>query len=482
MTDLISNHNAETERLDATDTHGGATAPLAWAPIEPAPKKKRLGLWIGLGSGLLALGAAAASTILIAPGTTVAGIPVGFLTPGAAAESLANHLAVTEITLTGAGGDVVVTGADLGASIDATALAEQAFAAHPMWNVTSWGAEAIPATFTLDPEAAERTLRAAVPASYEDAVDATVVFDEGTSTFVTTPAETGTGIDLDALTAAFTAAMADGSTSLEYPGGPAEAQPAITDDEAAESAATLNTMLGTIGFYVGDERTVPVTPAVAATWLSAVNVDGELQIEADEVAIQASVDGLAEAVNRAPVNATNITNSDGKVLREETVGVTGRELGDTSGAASEFATALENGEATYALAVTETPFETVSIVRTLTVDLSEQRTYLIENGEVVKSWRISSGKDATPTRTGHFTVRAHVRIQDMRGRNADGSMYVTKDVPWVSYFNGDQAFHGTWWHSNFGTQMSHGCVNMTFEAAKQVYEASPLGTEVWVRR
>lgn len=497
MTDLISAPGAATDGLgddkaptsvlppfDApTDTVPPITGetPVEWAPIEPRPKKRRLGLWIGLGLGAVALGAGAASMILIAPGTTVAGIPVGFMTPGAAAETITTHLAQTEVTLTGPGEGAVVSGSDLGISIAATDLANQAFADHPLWNLGSWMGDPIPADITLDPETATSALRAAVPSSFDDAVDAGVTFDDATGTYLTTPSADGTGIDVADLTAAITSTVATGGTSLEYPGGPVTALPAVSDDDAAATAASLNTMLGTIGFYVGDERTVPVKPKVAASWLSVEAVDGELQIIADSTQIQAVVDTLAESVNRESEPAKNIVDSDGNVLRTETEGATGRELADTTGMATEFAAALEKGDAAYPLTVTETPFETTEVTRSLTVDISDQRTYLIENGKVVKSWLVSTGLPGTPTDLGHFRVRAHVPIQDMRGTNADGSTYVTKDVPWVLYFNGDEAFHGTWWHSNFGNRMSHGCVNMTFDAAKQVYDASPLGLEVWVR-
>jgi len=35
-------------------------------------------------------------------------------------------------------------------------------------------------------------------------------------------------------------------------------------------------------------------------------------------------------------------------------------------------------------------------------------------------------------------------------------------VPWTSFFKspGGYAMHGTYWHNNFGLQMSHGCVNL----------------------
>jgi hypothetical protein len=31
------------------------------------------------------------------------------------------------------------------------------------------------------------------------------------------------------------------------------------------------------------------------------------------------------------------------------------------------------------------------------------------------------------------------------------------------------AFHGTYWHNNFGTPMSHGCVNMQPDEAKWLF-------------
>ena len=501
MTDLISAQGAATDQpREATASAGelatsvlspvesptealppsGDDQPLAWAPIEPRPRKKHLGVWIGVAAGVLALGAGAASMILIAPGTTVAGIPVGWMTPGAAADAISTHLAETEITLTGAGDGVVLTGADLGASIDARALADDAFAAHPMWNLGSWMGEPVPGEITLDPEKADAALRGAVPSSFEDPVDAVVAFDAASGTYVVTPAEPGTAIDVTALTAAISETIADGGKSLEFSGDPAPAAAAVTDDDATTVATSLNAMLGTIGFYVGDERTVPVDAATAASWLTIVDDEGSLRIEADENAIQAMVDTLPGLVDRAPVNASNIVDSDGKVLREETAGVNGRTLGDTSDVASDFAAQLETGDGVFALDVTETPFESVNLFRRIEVDLSSQTAILYENESVVRSWRISSGRAATPTDQGHFRVYAHVRIQDMRGSNGDGTKYVTEDVPWVTYFNGDEAFHGTYWHSNFGTPMSHGCVNMPIDVAKFVYDWAPVGLQVWV--
>ncbi|UNK70013.1 L,D-transpeptidase family protein [Microbacterium sp. H1-D42] len=488
MTDLISGPDTgATQAIPTTAStavqppHDGEPA-VQWGPSEPTPKKRRIGLWVGLGAGALLLAAAGASTILIAPGTTVAGASVGWMTPGMAADVISDRVATTEVELTGAGDDAQLQGADLGASVDAQALAEQAFADRPMWNLGAWMGEPVTATVVLDADAADRALRATVPTSFVDPTEATVVFDEATAKYVATPAESGTGISVDALTTAFNTAVSDGDATFTFSGDATDVAPQITDEKAAATVEQLNGMLATIGFYVGKERTVPVAPAVAASWLTVEAVDGELQVSADSTKIQTVVDSLAKAVDRAPVPATTIVDSGGQVLRTEAKGVTGRELGETSGVASDFAAGLEKGDAVFPLTVSETPFETTAVARSLTVDISDQRTYLVENGNVVRSWAVSTGLPGTATDLGHFRVRAHVPMQDMKGTNADGSKYVTKDVPWVTYFNGDEAFHGTYWHTNFGNRMSHGCVNMPIDVAKQVFDLAPSGLEVWVRQ
>ena len=47
------------------------------------------------------------------------------------------------------------------------------------------------------------------------------------------------------------------------------------------------------------------------------------------------------------------------------------------------------------------------------------------------------------------------------------------------YFNGDEAFHGVYWH-NTSAPESHGCVGMPEWRAKQIYDWSPCGIDVWI--
>jgi lipoprotein-anchoring transpeptidase ErfK/SrfK len=49
------------------------------------------------------------------------------------------------------------------------------------------------------------------------------------------------------------------------------------------------------------------------------------------------------------------------------------------------------------------------------------------------------------------------------------------------YFYQGYALHGTYWHSNFGQPMSHGCVNMRTPDAEWLYQFAPVGTAVRVQ-
>jgi LysM repeat protein len=105
------------------------------------------------------------------------------------------------------------------------------------------------------------------------------------------------------------------------------------------------------------------------------------------------------------------------------------------------------------------------------VDLSEQRVVAYEGTRPVRAFIVSTGLPGTPTVTGTFRIWAKTPLQDMYGGNrAAGDYYYLKDVPWVQYFYEDYAFHGTYWHNNFGQPMSRGCVNMTNEDAKWLFE------------
>ncbi|MBX3011883.1 MAG: L,D-transpeptidase [Caldilineaceae bacterium] len=103
------------------------------------------------------------------------------------------------------------------------------------------------------------------------------------------------------------------------------------------------------------------------------------------------------------------------------------------------------------------------------VDLSEQRVVAYEGTQAIRTFVVSTGLPATPTVQGEFRIRMKVRTQTMSGGSPQYGYYNIPNVEWVQYFHGDYAFHGTYWHNNFGQPMSHGCVNMTNEDAEWLF-------------
>ncbi len=109
------------------------------------------------------------------------------------------------------------------------------------------------------------------------------------------------------------------------------------------------------------------------------------------------------------------------------------------------------------------------------VNLSEQQIYAYEGNLLVNSFIVSTGLPDTPTVTGEYRIYVKVPIQDMSGPG-----YYLPDVPWVMFFYDEYGFHGTYWHNNFGTPMSRGCVNLRIEDAEWLYNWASVGTRVSV--
>jgi lipoprotein-anchoring transpeptidase ErfK/SrfK len=107
------------------------------------------------------------------------------------------------------------------------------------------------------------------------------------------------------------------------------------------------------------------------------------------------------------------------------------------------------------------------------VDLTNQMVYAYQGDTVVNSFLVSTGTWLTPTVTGQYKIYVKYRSAPMSGPG-----YYLPDVPYIMYFHGDYGLHGTYWHSNFGTPMSHGCVNLRTDEAAWLYNWAAVGTLV----
>lgn len=111
--------------------------------------------------------------------------------------------------------------------------------------------------------------------------------------------------------------------------------------------------------------------------------------------------------------------------------------------------------------------------RWIDVDLSDQMTYAYEGDQIVASFLVSTGTWLHPTVTGQFHIYVKYLYTDMVGPG-----YYLPDVPFTMYFYSGYALHGTYWHSNFGTPMSHGCVNLSIPDAEWLFYWADVGTLV----
>lgn len=111
--------------------------------------------------------------------------------------------------------------------------------------------------------------------------------------------------------------------------------------------------------------------------------------------------------------------------------------------------------------------------RWIDVDLSNQITYAYEGDELVNSFLVSTGTWQHPTVTGQYYIYVKYVYADMAGPG-----YYLPDVPYVMYFYSGYGLHGTYWHNNFGTPMSYGCINLSIPDAEWLFYWADIGTLV----
>lgn len=123
------------------------------------------------------------------------------------------------------------------------------------------------------------------------------------------------------------------------------------------------------------------------------------------------------------------------------------------------------------------------------VDLTRQVLTCYEDDKPIFSTDIASGRlnsnpgpNGIPTRTpiGRAQIATKMPSKHMGNGSlfADPEAYELPGVPWNCFFKYEQlpfqghAFHGTYWHDNFGVPMSSGCINMRNHEAKWLFRWS----------
>jgi hypothetical protein len=122
------------------------------------------------------------------------------------------------------------------------------------------------------------------------------------------------------------------------------------------------------------------------------------------------------------------------------------------------------------------------------IDVSILRQTLVayEGTRPVYATLVSTGADGLgdPKKT-HSTIQGvflihtkHVAVT-MDGDDV-GDEFDLRDVPYVQYFTEGYALHGAYWHDEFGTPRSHGCVNLAPDDAAWLFGwTDPQVPEAW---
>jgi hypothetical protein len=130
------------------------------------------------------------------------------------------------------------------------------------------------------------------------------------------------------------------------------------------------------------------------------------------------------------------------------------------------------------------------------ISISRQELIAYENDEEVLRSRVSTGVSQanlpagmipTKTPTGEYNVFSKMPSKHMGNGQvtADIEAYELVGVPWTTFFVATGvAIHGTYWHRNWGTPMSRGCVNVPTDVAKWVFRwTTPVSApDVWEQR
>ncbi len=218
-----------------------------------------------------------------------------------------------------------------------------------------------------------------------------------------------------------------------------------------------------------------------------------LEVSLDEGKIREYVEGIAKEINVDRIDK-RVTDDDAKtVLRW---GRDGKKL-NTEQVISEIKNRIAEADSSqreFDLPVEVDKFQEVKVKpasngiaplsdgKYIDISLSRQLVTCFLNNEAVFSSACSTGTWRHPTPTGTFRIYSKYRYTRMTGYYGPGNPdnYDLPNVPYCMFFYGGYSLHGTYWHSNFGHRMSHGCVNLPTSAAGWIYGWAPTGTTVIV--
>jgi lipoprotein-anchoring transpeptidase ErfK/SrfK len=122
--------------------------------------------------------------------------------------------------------------------------------------------------------------------------------------------------------------------------------------------------------------------------------------------------------------------------------------------------------------------------RSILVDKSENVLLLKDDGQVVKRYVVSTGKDNS-TPAGKYKIIN--KLEDPTWYKPGGGVYKAGDkkneigTRWMGLSKKGYGIHGTIEPQRLGEQVSHGCVRMKNEEIEELFKLVPTGTPVTIK-
>lgn len=126
--------------------------------------------------------------------------------------------------------------------------------------------------------------------------------------------------------------------------------------------------------------------------------------------------------------------------------------------------------------------------RWLEINLAKQTLLAIEGDTPVYATLVSTGaggmsddteKNPYVTPKGIFRVHTKHVASTMDSRQPEAE-FELRDVPYIQYFKDGYALHAAYWHDQFGTPRSHGCINLAPKDAARLFAfTKPEVPEGW---
>lgn len=445
---------------------------------------------------------AAVTEGVIYPGVSVAGTDLSFKTRAQALEILRQKSGSRSVTVKiGQDKSIIASNNDFGASYDPIETVEVAYSVgrnSPIALLGMLDAQkrgTLGLAYRFDQAQLKKFAAEAVGSNGRDPVNATIAITDGVPAVVDD--QPGVQLDPNKLAAVLTQAMSDGQdtvVSIE----PSPVSAPIQRQQAAAVLGKVEDLLNRSITLSYQGKVFSPSKADIGHWLIFQPVvdggDKELRVEISRAQIQGYLQSVANQVDVAPTNR-KVTVLNGQES-ETQPGKDGSAINQQSATDAIYTAMSNNQNTTVALTSGPIPFKTeykrvggaiggLDAAQYIEINLSTQQLFAWQNGQVVFTSPVVTGKDSAPTVTGVFAIYAKERNRYLNGApyGYDYNVFVSYWMPFV----GGYGLHDATWRppSWFGTQAfhyngSHGCVNMLTGAAAFIWSWAPVGTPVWV--